>query len=256
MRLPIAFLGVIALCIAMAVPAQEPIATSASAPAAAVECPAQHTPSPAYPMAAMKHDQRGTAIVSVALDGCGRVVDARIAKGSGYKLLDDAALESVRSSVLGPPGAADKVVDGRREISVRFDMTSALPDTPPLTKATPAQIGWPGTHAHPRYVADSPDEFASVAAAEKVARSGTSHSYEGPYPGLGGVFLATGSQARPEFWWLAELSEWNRIAVRYRPIIENGEAVVHMLLVCDDGPSRCSRNRHVLMKGLPFAAAK
>lgn len=249
-------LGSIALFITASVSAQESTGATAPVPPATDGCPAKSAPSPVYPMAAMRNNQRGTTVVSVALDACGRVIDARVAKGSGYKLLDDAAVDAVRPAVFGPTGAADKVVNGRLDIPVRFDITGADPRTPPPADPTPAQIGWPSTHGHPHYIADTSGEFASVAAAEKAVRSGTSRSFPVPYPGVGGAFLATGSEAHPEFWLLAELSQWNRIAVRYRPVMENGEPVVHVLLVCDDGPGRCARNQHVLMKGLPFAEAK
>lgn len=257
MKSGILCVGAAALLIAGSVFAQDSTGAIASVPAVSPSCPAKSMSPPVYPTLSMVNNEAGTAIVSVALDACGRVVDAKIAKGSGTTALDGAALDAARAWVLGTPGAADKIVEGRREIPVHFGIKTRSSNAyPPPAKATPAAIGWPSTHSRPRYIADNSGEFASVVAAERAARAGANRPYAVPYPGVGGVFLAEGSEASPEYWLLAQLSQWNQIAVRYRPVMENGEPVVHMLLVCDDGPSRCARNLHTLMHGLPFAEAK
>ena len=79
-----------------------------------------------------------------ALDECGRVLDARVAKSSKTKVLDEAALAAARTWVLEQP-TADKLVDGRFETPVDLNLQDDV--TP-----TPSGMGWPSSHKRPRYV--------------------------------------------------------------------------------------------------------
>jgi hypothetical protein len=98
-------------------------------------------------------------------------------------------------------------------------------------------------------------EFPSVEAAEETARAPTERSYPPPYDGLPGSFLATGTKAQPEFWLLPFTDGRIDLAVRYRPVTENGEPVVRLLVVCAKPAALCATDESFLMKGLPFAKA-
>ena len=54
-------------------------------------------PKPKYPPAARRAGQQGTVTLSFTIGSSGTVISARIAKSSGYTLLDNAALSTIRS---------------------------------------------------------------------------------------------------------------------------------------------------------------
>ena len=54
-------------------------------------------PKPKYPPAARRAGQQGTVTLSFTIGSSGEVISARIAKSSGYILLDNAALSAIRS---------------------------------------------------------------------------------------------------------------------------------------------------------------
>lgn len=54
-------------------------------------------PKPKYPPAARRAGQQGTVTLSFTIGSSGTVISARIAKSSGYTLLDNAALSAIRS---------------------------------------------------------------------------------------------------------------------------------------------------------------
>jgi len=60
----------------------------------ALSCP-QRTP-PSYPQLSRRRGEEGTVVVQVELDEEGRVSEARVARGSGWERLDEAALAAVR----------------------------------------------------------------------------------------------------------------------------------------------------------------
>ena len=53
-------------------------------------------PKPKYPPAARRAGQQGTVTLSFTIGSSGKVISARIAKSSGYILLDNAALSAIR----------------------------------------------------------------------------------------------------------------------------------------------------------------
>ena len=69
-----------------------------------------------YPLQAIKNGIEGEAIVLLRIDERGRLLDARIARSSGYAILDQAALRAVH--------AAPRFASGAREIL--FPVTFAL----------------------------------------------------------------------------------------------------------------------------------
>ncbi len=56
----------------------------------------QQNPKPAYPAIAKRRNWEGTTILLVTISKQGKVKQVRVLTGSGYKMLDNAALSSVR----------------------------------------------------------------------------------------------------------------------------------------------------------------
>src|SRR3546814_10851396 len=47
-----------------------------------------------------------------------------------------------------------------------------------------------------------------------------------------------------------------KLAVRYRPVLEDGEAIVRIAMLCEDTAAACERLQAAFMQGLPFAKAR
>jgi len=74
-----------------------------------------------YPQAAKQQKQQGEVVVTVLLRRDGTVLDARIARSSGYPLLDDAAVKAVRDSSKVPPFPDGyPVAEGNIELPFKF----------------------------------------------------------------------------------------------------------------------------------------
>ncbi|MBF6023843.1 energy transducer TonB [Lysobacter niastensis] len=209
---------------------------------AAQECPARWLQPPKYPMAMAKAGKGGHGVVSVAFDACGRVVDARMAKTTGRSALDEASLAAAKTWTLGKPEPDWKLVEGRFEAPVDF-----LPPTE-VKMHTPKQLGWPDSHRRPRYRLEPSEQ--SFAESQSLISKGFLAGRIGAPVYKEGVFVATGSAAEPEFWYQS-----GGLAARYRPVMENGEPVVKVMVVCA-APNICSQLQPELLKGLPFAKAK
>lgn len=236
---------------AMPVRAQpQPDASAADAHA----CPARQLRAPRYPMSQARAGRGGHGVVSVGFDACGRATDARMSRATGHKALDEASLEAARTWTLGKPEPEWELVDGRFEAPVDF-----FPPSEVEAMSSPNQLGWPGAHSNPRYalepVTEATPTFADaeslISKAVKQGRIG-----EPLYPpGLPiyerSVFVATGNAATPEFWFRN-----GSFAARYRPILENGEPLVKVALVCATARDNCSQYEADVLKGLPFAKAK
>ena len=59
-------------------------------------------PSPEYPLIARRRGFKGTVVLEVLVNRNGRVGDLRVFNSSGYKVLDRAAVESVREWIFRP----------------------------------------------------------------------------------------------------------------------------------------------------------
>jgi len=113
----------------------------ASAPAAATagSAPAQKTreaytppdasaayldnPRPAYPRAARRARMEGRCLLEVAVDADGATRSVRILRGSGYALLDRAAVAAVEHWRFLPARRGGQAVAARVEVPVRFHLT-------------------------------------------------------------------------------------------------------------------------------------
>jgi len=78
---------------------------------------------PPYPRLARQLGQEGLVILSVEIDEKGLARDVKIAKSSGYKLLDDAAVKTVQGWIFIPATKKGQPVPSQVEIPVRFKLT-------------------------------------------------------------------------------------------------------------------------------------
>lgn len=223
-------------------PVTEPAGTTAQ------KCPPKKMVPADYPPAAARAGASGLVTMRHKLDSCGRVTEAEVVDGA-HRLLDAAALDALRQWVLEPPSPERKPqpVDGWYEQKIAFGLDA---------QPTPRQMGWPRTHKRPRYELEAPSpEFPDVDTVATIVDK-NKDSFAPPYTGMFGRFIATGTQAQPEFWLMARIDGQQNLAVRYRPAMEGDEPVVRLLVVCARPPETCVRDQEFLMRGLPFAKAK
>src|SRR6266436_2388891 len=106
--------------VAFAVPIQGAVAIAparyASAPPANLAAPPRPTkfdpnaaqggiyPDPPYPGIAVRNNYQGSVTVELAVDASGAVVSAKVAKSSGFPVLDEAAIKTVKERWHFPPG--------------------------------------------------------------------------------------------------------------------------------------------------------
>lgn len=109
-------------------PAGKVAALQPAAPAPAVTQPpltrnpvfkGERTP-PVYPKRALRLRQEGDVVLHVLLDETGGQQKLRVAKASGYPLLDDAAVKAVRQWRFQPVQRAGKVIASWVEVPVSF----------------------------------------------------------------------------------------------------------------------------------------
>jgi TonB family protein len=63
-----------------------------------------NTPPPEYPIQAQRRGYQGTVTIEFIVDGSGAITSAKVQKGSGYPVLDEAALRTVKDRWRFPPG--------------------------------------------------------------------------------------------------------------------------------------------------------
>jgi protein TonB len=80
-------------------------------------------PMPDYPAEARRLRQQGLVIVSVEVGADGRPGEVAVSRGSGYPLLDAAAVEGVRRWTFDPARAAGVPVPSQVEVPVRFTLS-------------------------------------------------------------------------------------------------------------------------------------
>jgi len=79
-------------------------------------------PKPKYPKIARKRGWQGRVILSVDVDANGQPRDVQIAQSSGHKILDRAALKTVRKWTFKPAQKAGFSVASTLRIPIRFDL--------------------------------------------------------------------------------------------------------------------------------------
>jgi protein TonB len=92
-------------------------ATSAIAPA-----PSDGNAAPRYPGVARRRGWEGVVVLAVQVDARGAVRRVSVARGSGHRVLDQAAQHAVESWRFRPATAAGVRVSGEAEVTIRFQL--------------------------------------------------------------------------------------------------------------------------------------
>lgn len=79
-------------------------------------------PQPEYPAAAREDEQQGVVTLAVLVSPEGLPAQVRLARSSGYRLLDAAAIEGVRRWMFRPARQAGRAIEAWMEIPVRFEL--------------------------------------------------------------------------------------------------------------------------------------
>lgn len=106
-------------------PSAAPVAaTPASEPDRQVDYRAAYldNPPPDYPLPARRRGISGQVLLRVEVSGEGRCLQARIHRGSGYEMLDRAALNAVRNWRFVPAMQSGKTISAWVEIPIRFEL--------------------------------------------------------------------------------------------------------------------------------------
>jgi len=209
-------------------------------------CPHRTMAPAAYPPASLRAGKTGTVLVGVSVDGCGRVLEARVKQSSGSTSLDEAALAAARKWVLGSDAAGHAKADGFVEMSVSFG----------LGEGSAYRIKWPDSHKRPYYRLDESDGAPATIKEVSALFPPDAPVAAPPYQGMAGRFYSTGTDGAPEFWLIASISRNDDIAVRYRFVMEDGEPVVQLKLLCERSKPVCEADRDFLLKGPPMAKAR
>lgn len=81
-----------------------------------------NNPSPEYPLIARRRGFQGTVVLEVMVDRNGRVGDLKVFKSSGYKVLDRAALASVREWMFKPAIKGNEKIEMWVRVPVCFQL--------------------------------------------------------------------------------------------------------------------------------------
>ena len=81
-------------------------------------------PHPTYPLIARKKGWEGRVIIQAEIDREGNVSDIKVLKSSGFKVLDNASLETLKIWKFTPAKIGDKFVDDTVNIPVKFLITN------------------------------------------------------------------------------------------------------------------------------------
>ena len=113
------------------VPAPTPLTDSglpASHPGGALEIPSYfRNPPPPYPKEARRLKQEGTILLTAEVDDQGLVTSIVLKKSSGSSLLDDSALQTVKTWRFKPARLAGIAVSSSVDIPVRFKLMDSQP---------------------------------------------------------------------------------------------------------------------------------
>jgi TonB family protein len=213
------------------------------------ECPKPFRSNAQYPPDAIRNNIKGEVIVAGRFDDCGRITEVLIRKKSGNKLIDNAAIDTLKQTVLSE-SQRSKAVDGYYEMVVSFGIDNNI-------KIKSVRLDWPKSHDNPHYVVDeSTIGFDSVASANKAITESNDIIVRPPVYQFVHRIVQFDSPTGREFWLFLYSKGNATIAARYRPIIENSQPVVKLAILCELEPSQCNGVRDILMRGLPFAKAK
>lgn len=213
-------------------------------------CPKPLNPGVYMPPDAIRAKFKGEVIVAVRFDECGRVLEAKLQKRSRFQSINDMAISSSKAMVLSEEQRA-KAEGGWYARVISFEGQNEPADV----KQKP--LDWPKSHGNPRYV---PDDGAIGFDSVDLANNATSESDKNivrppVYPFVHRIVQVDGATGQ-EFWLFINSNGKTSVAARYKPIIENSQAVVKLAMLCELEQSQCEAVRGLLMKGLPMAPAR
>jgi periplasmic protein TonB len=79
-------------------------------------------PPPVYPRVARRRNYQGTVLLDVRVSADGTVAEAKVAKSSGYSVLDRSALKSVRHWLFEPARRGNRPIETWVQVPVRFEL--------------------------------------------------------------------------------------------------------------------------------------
>jgi protein TonB len=81
-------------------------------------------PKPAYPLEARRRKEQGLVVLAVVVNEKGCPADVRVIQGSGFLLLDEAAITAVKQWLFDPARVGTMAVRSQVEVPVRFRISS------------------------------------------------------------------------------------------------------------------------------------
>ena len=82
----------------------------------------RRNPVPEYPLIARKRGYQGTVVLEVLVNREGKVTELTLSASSGYSVLDQAALASVKTWLFDPGTRGEENVDMWVKVPVRFQL--------------------------------------------------------------------------------------------------------------------------------------
>lgn len=98
--------------------------TVESQPGAPARATYRHNSKPAYPPLARRQGQEGVVFLDVKVTAEGHAAGVALKQTSGFRLLDEAAINAVRKSEIEPARIWSRAVESEIEVPVRFERTS------------------------------------------------------------------------------------------------------------------------------------
>ena len=77
-----------------------------------------------YPLIARKKGWEGRVLIQAEIDRVGNVSEVKVLESSGYKVLDNASLETLKEWKFAPAKIGNKFVDDTVNIPVKFLLTN------------------------------------------------------------------------------------------------------------------------------------
>jgi protein TonB len=84
----------------------------------------QQTVRPAYPESARRRGEQGDVLLRVEVAADGQPLEVSVTQGSGFSLLDDAAMAAVRRWHFRPATRGGIPVSATAEVPIRFRLTN------------------------------------------------------------------------------------------------------------------------------------
>ena len=77
-------------------------------------------PAPPYPREALQQNQEGLVMLSVFVDRSGHAVDVNVKQSSGFPLLDESALKTVKKWKFSPGRMGFLSTESQLQVPIRF----------------------------------------------------------------------------------------------------------------------------------------